>query len=208
MRLLILGATGATGQQLVKQSLEQHHQVTVLVRDPSKLSVSHKNLTVIKGDILNKEILLSALEGTDAVISALGAGSSLKSYNLISNAVNTLVQAMNAKGINRLIFISAFGVGQTFKQANFFQKIIYRLFLKNIFADKEKGDMLIRNSNLEWTLVYPVVLTNGPQTGKYIAGEKLPMKGLPKISRADVAEFMLKQLTDKTYLHKSPIIMT
>src|SRR2546421_12007672 len=104
MRLLILGATGGTGQQLVTQSLEQDHEVTALVRTPSKLNLSHEKLTVIKGNVLDKEVLMKALKAKDAVLSALGVGKSLKSSNLISNAVSTLIPAMNATEVKRVIF--------------------------------------------------------------------------------------------------------
>jgi putative NADH-flavin reductase len=208
MKILILGPTGGTGQQLVIQSLEQHHEVTALARDPSKLKLQHERLTVIEGNALDKDLLMKALEGKDAVISALGVGKSLKSEDLISNAVNILIPSMNETNVKRLIFISAFGVGETFKQANFIQKIIFRWPLKNMYADKSKADEQIRNSKLEWTLVYPVLLTDAPRTAKYKVAEKLPMKGMPKISRADVADFILLQLRDNSFLRKSPIIMS
>lgn len=206
MKILILGATGKTGQQLVIQSLERHYEVTVLVRDPTKLTLVHEKLTLIKGSVLDKDLLTKTVEGKDAVLSALGVGKSLKSSNFISNAVSLLISAMKEKNIKRLIFMSAFGVGKTFAQANLIQKIIFRLPLKNLYADKSKADEQLRNSKLDWTLVYPVRLTNTSRTGKYTVGEKLPMKGMPKISRADVADFMLHQLTDNTFLKKSPII--
>ena len=208
MKILILGSTGGTGQQLVTQALEQNHEVTALVRDPSKLNVSHERLTVIKGNVLDKNVLQKALKEKDAVISALGVGKSLKSGDLISTAVSILIPEMNKENVKRLIFLSAFGVGETFKQANFIQKIIFRLPLKNLYADKSKADENVRNSNLEWTLVFPVLLTNNIPTGKYKVGEKLPMKGMPKISRADVADFMLTQLNDNTFLRKCPVIMS
>lgn len=208
MKLLILGATGGTGQHLITQSLAQQHEVTVLVRDPSKPGMNNEKIKVIKGDVLDKDVLVKALEGNDAVLSALGCGKSLKSNNLISNAMNILIPAMLATGVKRLVFESAFGVGDSFKQANFIQKFFFRVFLKNIFTDKAKAEEQLRNSTLDWTMVYPVVLTDGALTGKYKAGEKLLMKGMPKISRADVAEFMLLQLADNTYLKKAPIIMS
>ena len=208
MKLLILGATGGTGQQLVTRALEQHHDVTVLVRDPSKLQVSNENLRVIEGNVLDKDILIKALQGQDAVLSALGKGKSLKSSNLISNATGTLIPAMNAAGIKRLIFESGFGAGETFKDANFLQQIIFGTFLRSIYGDKAMGEKKIRSSSLDWTLVYPVVLTNGPFTGKYQVGEKLPMKGMPKISRADVADFMLLQLNTNEYLKKGAVLMS
>ena len=208
MKILILGSTGGTGQQLVKQSLEQNHEVTVIVRDPSKLNLKHEKLIIIKGNVPDKDVLIKALEEKDAVLSALGVGKSLKSHDFISNVTGILIPAMYITHVKRLIFISAFGVGDTFMQADFIQKIIFRLFLKNIYADKSKADDQIRKSTLEWTLVYPVLLTDAPRTGKYKAGEKLQMKGMPKISRADVAEFMLRQLADNTFIKKSPLIMS
>ncbi len=207
MRILILGATGATGQRLVAQALEQHPEVTALVRNPSKLKLSHERLVVIEGNVLDKAILMKALEGKDVVLSALGVGKSLKSSNLIAKAVSTLIPAMHATGVKRVIFLSAFGVGETFRQASFIQKIIFRFPLKDIYADKAKGDAQLRNTTLAWTLVYPVLLTNGPRTGKYKVGEQLPMKGLPKISRADVADFMLQQLNHSALLKKELWIM-
>ncbi len=208
MKILILGSTGRTGQELVKQALGKNYEVTALARDAAKLNVKHERLTVVEGNVLDKELLMKTAEGKDAVLSALGTGKSLKSGDLISNSVSLLVPAMNKKKVKRLIFLSAFGVGQTFEQASFIQKLAFRLFLKNIYADKSKGDERIRNSNLDWTIVYAVLLTNKPLKGKYQAGEKLPMNGLPKISRADVADFMLRQLTDSTFVKKAPIIMS
>ena len=115
---------------------------------------------------------------------------------------------MNEKNVKRLVFLSAFGVGETFTQANFIQRIIFKVFLRNIYADKSKADDLIRKSTLEWTLVYPVLMTDTPGTGKYKVGEKFEMKGMPKISRADVAEFMLRQLNDSNFIKKPSIIMS
>jgi putative NADH-flavin reductase len=207
MKILILGATGATGLLLVAQSLEQLHQVTVLVRNPSKLNANHKNLTIITGDIFDKNVLTKTLSGQDAVLSALGNGLSLKSHDLITKAVSILIPAMTETNVRRLIFLSALGVGETFVQANFFQKIIFRTFLRSIYADKTRAEKQIHSSSLDWTLVYPVVLTNTAGTGNYKAAEVLSMKGMPKISRADVADFMVKQLTDNTYLKKAPVLM-
>jgi putative NADH-flavin reductase len=207
MKILILGSTGGTGQQLVLQSLEHNYEVTALARDPSKLNTTHAMLTVIKGDVLDKSLLAQIITGKDAVISALGVGRSLKSGDLMANAVNLLIPAMIEKNVSRLILLSAFGVGETFAQASFIQKLVFRLPLRNMYADKAKADEQVRNSKLDWTLVYPVLLTNKPGTGKYKVGEKMPMTGMSKISRADVADFMVRQLADNSYIRKSPIIM-
>jgi putative NADH-flavin reductase len=104
MKILIIGSTGGMGKQLVQQSLDQNHETTALVRDPSKLSFFHKNLTIVKGNVLDKDVLLKALDGKDAVLSALGVGKSLRSNNLIENAVSVLIPAMNATQVKTLNF--------------------------------------------------------------------------------------------------------
>lgn len=207
MQLLILGASGLTGHQLVKQALEKSHQVTAIVRDPAKLNVSHQNLTVVTGDVLDEQALTNSLRGKDAVLSALGKGKSFKSSDLMTKSVTNLIYGMKTTNVSRLILLSAFGVGETFKDTNFIQKFFFKTFLKNIYSDKAKADSLLRQSSLDWTLVYPVVLTNGPSTSSYKVGDVLPMKGMPKISRANVADFMLQQLSDNTYLRRIAVLM-
>jgi putative NADH-flavin reductase len=206
MRILILGATGPTGQQLVKQALEKNHQVTVLVRNPEKLGMTHGNLHVVKGEVLDEATLKKAVEGTEAVLCTLGRGRSLKSFDLMTTAVTNIIAAMKSSNIDRVILLSSFGVGETFTQANFFQKLVFRTFLKNIYSDKAKADAMLRNSPLEWTLVCPVILTNKPGTGNYKVAETLPMKGMPKISRTDVADFMLRELENRTFLRKTAVM--
>ena len=208
MKILILGATGPTGHQLVTQALEKHYEVTALVRNPAKLNISHEKLTIITGDALDKNDVLKALAGQDAVLSALGRGKSLRSTGLITKAVSILIPAMNEMNVKRLIFLSGFGAGETFVQGNFLQKIIFCTFLINIFGDKTRAEKIIRSCTLDWTLVYPWVLTNTPATGKYIAAETLTMKGMPKMSRADVATFMLKQLSDNSFIKKGVSLMS
>ena len=206
MKLLILGGTGPTGEQLVKQALEKSHTVTVLARDPSKVKISHANLTVVKGDVLDAAIVTKTIKDKEAVLSVLGTGKSLKSSNLMTNAVKNIIQGMKAANVTRLILQSAFGVGETYKQASLIQKFVFKTFLRDIYADKIKADALIHHSSLDWTLVFPVLLTKGPLTGDCTAGEVLPMTGMPNISRADVAAFELEQLTDKQFLRKDVIV--
>lgn len=206
MKILILGPTGKTGQEIVKQALDRGYAVTALARDPSKLNVQHTLFSALKGDVLDKEILSNAIEGKDAVISALGVGKSLKSGDLIYNATNLIIPVMKEKKVTRLIFLSAFGVGDTYQQANWLQKLAFSIPLKNMYADKAKGDVLIKNSDLNWTLVYPALLTDKPFTGNYKVGEIMIMKGFPKVSRADVAHFIIQQIADDMYVRKSPII--
>ena len=123
------------------------------------------------------------------------------------HAVTSLILTMKAANVKRVKLLSAFGVSETFVQANFIQKLIFRLPLKNIYSDKTKADTMLCNSALDWTIVCPAKLTDGLYTGKYEAAEKLPMKGMPKISRSDVTDFMLRQLIDDNFLKKIAILM-
>ena len=202
MRLLVFGASGPTGGHIVAQALEQGHEVTAFVRDPGKFSVSHPRLKVALGNAEDAAAVAEAVRGQSAVLSALGRRTTLKSENLIANSMRCIIAAMERYSVLRLILMSAFGVGESRRDAPLVPRILYRLMLSDIFADKLAGEKLVRESRLEWTIVYPVLLTDGPRTGDYRVGERLELSGLPKISRADVAEFMLKELYDAAYLKR------
>jgi putative NADH-flavin reductase len=207
VKLLVLGATGATGRQIVTQALEQADEVTAFVRDPDKLTIAKDRLRLVTGSVTEaSEALAGAVRGQDAVISALGLGNSLKSSNLISRSMPTIVAAMESQDVRRLIFVSACGVGETRRDVPLLPRILHRLLLADIFADKKAGEDYLRRSSLDWTIVYPVILTNGPRTSNYRAGERLELHGLPRISRADVAEFTLRQLHETTYVRKGVLI--
>lgn len=205
MRILILGATGPTGRLLVEQALADGHDVTALARNPKRLSITHPRLAVVTGDATDSRSLENAMRGQDAVLCALGAGNSLRS-DIASRAVAALIPAMRSQGLKRIILLSSFGVGDSYRQASLVQRLAYRTMLRNIFADKAKADAMLRDSALDWTLVYPTLLTNGPRTGACRAGERLAMKGMAKISRADVAGFMLSQLSSGEWLRRTAVI--
>jgi len=205
MQLLILGATGPTGRNLLGQALDAGHDVTALVRKANRLTVEHPRLATVIGDATDLEVLKTAGRGKDAVLSALGAGNSLHS-DIASRAMTALIPALKAQGVKRIILLSSFGVGESFKQASRMQKLAYTTLLRRIFADKAKADAMLRDSGLDWTLVYPTLLTNGPRTGNIRAGERLVMKGMARISRADVADFMLAQLGTDEWIHRTAVI--
>ncbi|MBI5909982.1 MAG: SDR family oxidoreductase [Betaproteobacteria bacterium] len=207
MKLLVLGATGATGRQIVAQALERAHEVVAFVRNPGKLAISNDRLRVVTGSIPDDtRALTEAVRGQDAVVSALGVGNLLKSSDLISRSMRAIVPAMESQEVRRLLFVSAFGVGETRRDVPLLPRIAQRLLLADVFADKEAGEDYLRRSSLDWTLIHPAILTNGPKTAKYRVGERLELHGLPKISRADVADFVLSQLEDATYLRKEVLI--
>jgi putative NADH-flavin reductase len=208
-RILVLGATGATGNQVVRQAIEQGHVVTVFVRNPDRLASKPDSVRVLVGDVTGSgNALTAAVRNQDAVISALGLGKSLKANGLIARSVPAITDAMGAEGVRRLIFLSAFGVGPTYTDTPLLPRFLTRTLLKDMYADKNLGDEELRGigDSIDWTIVYPTALTNDARTGHYRTGERLRLRGFPKISRADVAEFMLKQLDDITYLRKGVLL--
>jgi len=206
-KILVIGATGGTGLQVVSQALRQGHQVTAFVRTRARLNVRDDRLQVSTGTLPDdREALATAVRRQDAVISALGVGSSLKSGDLIARSMPVIVSTLEREGVRRLIFTSAYGVGSTYRDVPLLPRIAIRLLLGDLYRDKEKGEVLLQRSGLDWTLVYPVTLSNGPATARYRAGERLGFRGFPRISRADLATFLLSQLDDKTYLRKGVLV--
>jgi putative NADH-flavin reductase len=208
-KVLIVGATGGTGRSLVELALTAGHSVTAFVRNPEKVGRHHERLRVVAGDAASGAPSLSqAMRGQDAVISALGRGQSFKADSLIQRSVPHLLAAMQEHGVRRLVFTSALGVAETVQQIPLMMLVFARLLLRDIYADKAAGEALIRRSGLEWTIVHPAGLTNGPLTGTYRAGERLALRGFPTISRADTAHFLISQLDDRSYIGKVVVIAT
>jgi putative NADH-flavin reductase len=208
VKLLVLGATGGTGREVVAQALDQGHDVTAFVRDPRGMTSRGSRLRVAVGSTTDDEAAVArAVRGQDVVVSALGRRNSLRSSDLIARSMRNIVPAMESQGVKRLIVVSAYGVGESARDALPLPRLMYRLLLRDIFADKAAGEAYLRGSSLDWTLVYPVALTNGPRTGRYRVGERVELRGiLPKISRADVADFILTQLASTAYLRKVAVI--
>lgn len=246
MKIVIFGATGGTGRKLVEQALQQGHVVTAFARDPNKVKVSHKNLRVAKGNVLDLDSVKSALQGQGAALSALGVRPAIWFFLLVAIAcqvlarftelsgwVNLLVRVglplavlplfqrrtttlsegtknilrvMEELGVSRFVCESSLGVGDSRGQLGTFANVFFiPLFLRNIFADKEIQERAITGSPVEWVIVRPAVLTNGPLTGKYKSWIGTPEQPIRhKVSRADTADFMLRQLADDRYLRKTP----
>jgi putative NADH-flavin reductase len=206
-RLLVLGATGGTGRLLVDQALEQGHTVTVLVRDPTRLGVTSDRLRVITGDVARDDnALADAMRDQDAVISALGVGKSFKSNDLIGTTMPRVISAMQKHGVRRLIHTSAFGVGETTHEIPLLPKLFTKTLLKDVYRDKEAGDKAIHASSLDWTIVYPTGLSDRAGSGRYRAGEHIPLRGFPTIARADLAAFLLSQMDDGRFVGRNVFI--
>lgn len=204
MKLIIFGSTGSIGRQLVKQALEQGHMVTAFARDPVRVDIKHANLQVIQGDVLDHPASVEkAVQGHDAVLCSLGAG---RKGAVRSEGTRNIIHAMEKASVRRFICQSTLGVGDSRDNLSFFWKhIMYGLLLRPAYADHVSQENHVKKSHLDWTIVRPGAFTDGERTGQYRHGFRGTDKTTKlKISRADVADFMLKQLTDDAYLHKTP----
>lgn len=206
-RLLLLGATGGTGRQVLDQAAAKGLAVTALVRSPDRLPATGRPERVVAGDIRDDSpAVREAFAGQDAVISTLGVGQSFRPGGLIAQAAPLIVAAMRQHGVRRLVFTSAFGVGPTWRDIPIIPRLFVRTLLRGVYADKAAGERVIRDSGLDWTIVYPGGLTDGPRTGAVRVGERLTLSGFPRVSRADVAAVLLQQLDDASLVRKGVLV--
>ena len=204
MNVAVFGATGGTGKQVVEQALAAGHHVTALVRDPAKLAINNQSLTIKRGDVLDPEQVFNTVSGADAVIVSLG-NTANNPDGVVAKGTANVVDAMQKTGVARLIVVSSLGVGESKDQVAFAFKAIMATVLRKAMQDKEAQEKLVKASGLDWTIVRPGGLTDGPRTGNYHYGMD-PKITAGQVSRADVAEFILKQLTDTQFLRKAPAI--
>ena len=207
MKLIIFGSTGGIGRQVVAQALEQGHDVSAVTRSPEKFDQSYERLKVIGGDVLDPAFVKNVILGSDGVVCALGMPPSSKEQ-LRANGTKNIIRAMEDTGVKRLVCLSALGVGDSRNILPFSYKyIIIPLIMGRLFADHELQEYYVKNSALDWVIVRPGNFSKGEHTGIYrhgfAADDKRPAL---KISHGDVAEFMLKQFGDDTYLRKTPCV--
>ena len=203
MNLIIFGATGTVGRQLLMQALASGHTVTAFTRDSGKLNdISNPKLRIIEGDVLDQQQVLDSLKDQQAVLCALGAG---RKGIVRSQGTKNILAAMEKAGIGRFICQTTLGAGDSKGNLNFFWKnIMFGWFLKDAYLDHELQEEHILQSKVDWTIVRPAAFTNGNVTGNYRFGFPATEKALKlKISRADVADFMLKQLVTDQYSRKA-----
>ena len=210
MRLAILGASGRIGSHLVNSALDQGHSVNVLARSPQALAPrgagSAVELTVTGGDALDVTAVAKVIDGTDAVLSALGPRGA-KTAGLLTGAAAAIADAMQQAGTRRLICVSAAGAFITEDPAmNPLVKLILPRIFARQFADVRGMEDTIRQTDLEWTLVRATRLVNSPLTGQYRVSPDYPPRGGGKISRADVAHFMTAALTGRSWIRGAPAL--
>lgn len=202
-KVIVFGATGGTGQELTRLALKQGLHVTAFARTPSKVTQKHPRLDVFEGNVLNPEEVAEAITGKSAVFCCLGAPPKEK-RQVRAEGTQNIIAGMERTGVDRLVCQTTMGIGDSRESLPFFMKhIVVPLFLKKAFADHEAQEEAIERSNLDWTIVRPAGLTNDIKTGKYKVG--FPPEDRSKkmrISRADVAHFMLKQLKTDEYLRQ------
>ena len=207
MKLLVLGATGATGRRFVQQALDAGHDVTAYVRNPRK--VTDSRLATVAGSVDDPGALTRAMIGRDAVVSMLGNGSGKTDKTLINDSTRALIIAAQESGVKRLVVMSAFGVGESLPKASWLGKLVYKRVLGEVFADKARGEAQLRESGLDWTVVYPVTLNDKKATDNVVATslEQTPMvSGMPKVTRADTAGFLLKTVENGTYVRQTVVL--
>lgn len=205
VRLLIVGATGGTGRQLVAQALERGHEVTALARNPAALDITHPRLRIVVGNVLDPASVDEAMRGQDAVISALGHKKFFPPNRILSEGTRNLVRAMEAQGVGRLVCETALGLGDTAgRMGLYYTLFVLPVILQSYFWDKARQERVVADSRVNWIIVRPGALTNGERRGQYRHGWKIgSFLWTVRISRADVADFMLNQLTDDTYLRSA-----
>ena len=206
MNLLVFGATGSTGRQLLAQALSQGHRVTAFARDPADLSdVKHPRLRTVRGDVMHPASIAPVMPGHDAVLVALG--SRVRGRNtVLSGGTANIIWQMHQANVNRLIVLSSLGAGESRAERSWlFRHLIRPLLLRDLFDDKDKQETHVRQSGLNWTLVRPTSLTDGPATGCFFAGKSLRGQSglIDSISRADVAAFMLHLLSHDQWTRKA-----
>jgi putative NADH-flavin reductase len=203
MKVIIFGASGSIGRNLVSQALEQGHAVTAFVRSPARFDMQHNNLSIAVGDVLEAASVQKAVSGHDAVMCAIGAG---RKGGVRAEGTRNIIAAMERAGVKRLICQTTLGIGESWNNLNVFWKyLMFGLFIRPAFLDHVEQEKLIRDSDLDWSIVRPAAFIDGELTGQYRHGFPATANDTKlEISRADVADFMLKNLVDNSYLHKTP----
>ena len=206
MKVLVLGATGGTGREIVQQLKALGHAPVVLVR--STVKAKELGAALIQSDARDEAALFDALAGCDAVISALGTPPSpFREVTLLSAVSRALVAAMSRRGVKRLVCITGIGAGDSRGHGGFaFDWLILPLLLRKVYADKDRQESIVRGSGLDWSLVRPSVLNDKPGRNTLRTITDLTDFHGGTISRTDVANFVLDQLGDDAWRHRAPLI--
>jgi putative NADH-flavin reductase len=208
--VLIIGASRGIGLETTKQGLEQGHRVRALSRHADKIPINHPALEKTKADALNPHDMAQALEGVDVVIQCLGVdigqAAGPMPIRLFSRSTKTLIEAMKHAGVRRLIAVTGYGAGDSRTRQSLPERIVSRGILGRAYDDKDRQELAIRHSGLDWVIVRPVILTPGPKTGRYQVLTH-PDDWRPGIiTRGDVADFLISLLDDHSFTGQTPLL--
>jgi putative NADH-flavin reductase len=211
--VLVIGASRGIGLETVKALLTGGHNVRALARAASSIAIDDPKLAKIDGDALDKATVERALDGVDAVVQSLGVSFSpqtmLKGTTLFSRATRVLVDAMRAKGVKRLLVVTGAGAGDSRgRLGGVYDAVIFPLVLKRVYDDKDVQEQIVRASGLDWTIVRPGTLTSGPATGRYQVLTDPATWRAGFIARADVADFLAKEVADRAYVGQTPLLIS
>jgi putative NADH-flavin reductase len=210
--VLIIGASRGIGLETVKAALEAGHSVHALARSARKIPIDHPKLEKMAGDAFATATVKRALSGVGVVIQSLGVSAGpeviLKPTRFFSKATRVLVTAMEETEVKRLICVTGFGAGDSRGHGGFVYTLAFHLLLGRVYDDKDVQEWIVRRSKLDWVIVRPVILTDGPKTNAYRALVDPGDWTCGFISRADVADFLIKQIDDNAFLHKTPVLMS
>lgn len=205
MRLAIFGATGGTGLELTRQALEKGHSVRVLLRNPNRMTLTSPSMRIVLGSVLDHESVRKTVLGSDAVLSCIGQGTLLRNTRVCSVGTRLIADVMKEQGLRRLVVESAFGAGESLAQAGALQRLMFATLLRAPYEDKNLMEPELKASGLDWTILRPTLLTNGPRTGRYV----VVVGGRPeaaRVSRADVATAMLRAVEERLWVEESPMV--
>ena len=207
MKLLIIGASRGIGRQLLEQALQAGHLVTAMARHPEHLPRQSAGLQTVAGDILNLSLVQQVVAGQEAVCLSIGVGVTIKPVTVFSQGTKNVLAAMAEHEVRRLVCITGIGAGDSAGHGGLlYDRLFKPLLLKTIYEDKDRQEALVRASDTDWTIVRPGFLTNGPLTENYRVLTDLWGITADKISRADVAHFMLEELSAPRYVGQTPLL--
>lgn len=208
MKLLVIGATGGTGREIVREAVGKGYEVAALVRSAEKARSRLPDAVLTEGDARDAEAVSRALAGCEAVVSALGSGLSLfRKMTLLSEAATVLVEAMKRQDVRRLVCITGVGAGDSRGHGGFFyDRVIQPLLLRTVYHDKDRQEAVVKASGLDWVFVRPTVLNNKPATGAVRATTDLADVHGGTIARADVARFVVDQVVEDRWVGRAPVI--
>jgi putative NADH-flavin reductase len=212
-KLLVIGASRGIGLETVKAALRAGHSVRALARSGTNIAIQNTGLEKVSGDALDRDAVRKALEDVDVVIQTLGVDFSLQAIfertNLFSQSTRILVDAMQAAGVQRLIAVTGLGAGDSRGHGGFlYDAVAFPLLLKRVYDDKDVQEWIIRSSGLEWTIVRPGLLTDRPATGQYRVLTKPKDWWFGVINRADVADFLVRQIDDRALIGSTPLLIS